>query len=76
MSRPAAEPFRNVGLVELTDDDRVVLYGVFLWKADKLRNEDGANAFALRQRKGKWAFAAEALPAADQLAIDSPWHGN
>jgi len=61
-------------LVDLTDDDRAILYGAFLWIADKLRSEDGAAA--IWKRKGNRAFAAEALPAADPLAIGPPWHGN
>lgn len=49
----------KAGLVDLTDDDRVTLYGAFLTVADKLRGEGGGNALALWQRKGKRAFNAE-----------------
>lgn len=48
-------------LVELTDDDRAMLYGAFLWMADKLRSDDGAQASALWIRKGKRAFDMAAI---------------
>ena len=49
-------------LVELTNDDRVMLYGAFLWMADKLRSDDGARAAALWRRRGKRAFDAGSTP--------------
>jgi hypothetical protein len=49
----------KAGLVELTDDDRATIYGAFLTVADRLRSEEGGNALALWQRKGKRAFEAE-----------------
>src|SRR3546814_11278578 len=49
-------------LVELADDDRALLYGAFLWMADKLQSDQGDHAAALWKRRGKRAFAAEALP--------------
>ena len=52
----------KAGLVDLTDDDRAMLYGAFLWMADKLRGDDGAHAAALWRRRGKRAFTPEALP--------------
>ena len=51
----------KAGLVDLADDDRAMLYGGFLWMADKLRNEDGAQAAALWIRKGKRAFDMAAI---------------
>ncbi|MCC4252777.1 conjugal transfer protein TraD [Sphingobium naphthae] len=51
----------KAGLVDLTDDDRATLYGAFLVTADRLRGEERANALTLWQRKGKRAFAADAL---------------
>jgi len=59
-------------LVDLTDDDRAMLYGAFLWMADKLRSEDGAHAAALWQRRGKRAFGTDALPRGDDPAIGAP----
>lgn len=51
----------KAGLVELADDDRAMLYGAFLWMADKLRSDDGAQATALWTRKGKRAFDMAAI---------------
>lgn len=49
-------------LVELTDDDRAMLYGAFLWMADKLRRDDGTHAATLWRRRGKRAFDAGSTP--------------
>ncbi|WP_184099981.1 conjugal transfer protein TraD [Sphingopyxis panaciterrulae] len=46
-------------LVDLTDDDRAMLYGAFLWMANKLRSGERAHAAALWKRRGKRAFDAE-----------------
>ena len=59
----------KAGLVDLADDDRAMLYGAFLWMADKLRSDDGAHATALWQRKGRRAFDADTLPGTDPPAI-------
>ena len=50
----------KAGLVDLTDDDRVTIYGAFLSVAAKLQGEERGNALALWQRKGKRAFEVEA----------------
>ena len=55
----------KAGLVDLTDDNRAMLYGALLWMADKLRSDDGAHAAALWRKRGARAFdsdAAAALP--------------
>jgi len=44
-------------LVELTDDDRVVIYGALLNVAAKLRGEEREQALTLWRRAGKRAFA-------------------
>lgn len=49
----------KAGLVDLTDDDRAMLYGALLTVAAKLRSEDREQAFALWKRKGKRAFDDE-----------------
>lgn len=49
----------KAGLVELTDDDRVTLYGAFLAVADRLRGDERSHALGLWRRKGKRAFEAE-----------------
>lgn len=47
---------QKAGLIELTDDDRALLYGLFLWAAAKLHSEEGAHAAALWRRRGARAF--------------------
>ena len=47
-------------LVELTDDDRAVLYGAFLELAARLRSDDCDQALALWRRRGKRAFDLDA----------------
>ncbi len=47
------------GVVDLTGDDRAMIYGALLWMADKLQSEDGERARELWVQKGKAAFADE-----------------
>ncbi|WP_246263526.1 conjugal transfer protein TraD [Parasphingopyxis algicola] len=49
----------KAGLVELTDDDRAVLYGAFLGLAGKLSGEQREQAIMLWRRRGKRAFKAD-----------------
>jgi len=49
----------KAGIVELTDDDRAMIYGALLWMADKLQSDQGEHARALWATKGKQAFVAE-----------------
>lgn len=49
----------KAGIVDLTGDDRTVIYGALLWAANKLRSEQGEKALALWSAKGKQAFEAE-----------------
>ncbi|MBS7696196.1 MULTISPECIES: conjugal transfer protein TraD [unclassified Chelatococcus] len=49
----------KAGVVDLTNDDRAMIYGALLWMADKLNSEDGERARKLWVEKGKEAFAAE-----------------
>lgn len=44
------------GVVELTGDDRVVIYGGLLWVADKLRGGESERARSLWTAKGTQAF--------------------
>jgi hypothetical protein len=46
-------------IVELTNDDRAIIYGAMLWIAAKLRSPEGEYARSLWAAKGKQAFAAE-----------------
>jgi len=55
----------KAGLVELTDDDRAVLYGVMLEVAATLRSERREQALLIWRRRGKRAFEDEARVRAD-----------
>ena len=46
----------KAGVVELTGDDRAVVYGALLWMADKLQSDERDKALALWAAKGKKAF--------------------
>jgi hypothetical protein len=46
-------------LLELTDDDRAVLFGAFLDVAAKLRSDAREQALALWRRRGKRAFSCD-----------------
>ena len=46
----------KAGLVELTDDDRVVIFGLLIAGAATLWSEDREKALTLRRRRGKRAF--------------------
>lgn len=49
----------KAGIVDLTGDDRAMIYGALLWIAEKLKSEDAARARELWAGKGKEAFEAE-----------------
>lgn len=49
----------KAGIVELTNDDRAIIYGAMLWVAAKLRSNEGDDARNLWAAKGKQAFDAE-----------------
>jgi hypothetical protein len=55
----------KAGVVELTGDDRAMIYGALLWMADKLQGEQREHARSLWAEKGKQAFAIE-------LGTDAP----
>jgi len=57
------------GLVELTDDDRAVLFGLLVEAAAKLRSADREQQLVLWRRRGKRAFKEAALSAAARSAI-------
>jgi hypothetical protein len=48
----------KAGLVELTDDDRAVIFGAMIEAAAMLRSEQRGEALTLRRRRGKRAFEA------------------
>lgn len=47
------------GVVDLTGDDRVTIYGALLWMADKLRSDQGEHARGIWKQMGKMAFEAD-----------------
>ncbi|MCO6389331.1 conjugal transfer protein TraD [Aliihoeflea sp. 40Bstr573] len=49
----------KAGIVDLTGDDRALIYGALLWMADKLQGDQSEHAGALWSAKGKLALAAE-----------------
>ena len=49
----------KAGIVDLTGDDRAMIYGALLWMADKLKSEQGEHVRALWAEKGKRAFEME-----------------
>jgi hypothetical protein len=49
----------KAGIVDLTGDDRAMIFGALLWMADKLQSEQGEQARALWVERGKQTFAAE-----------------
>jgi hypothetical protein len=49
----------KAGVVDLTGDDRVMIYGALLWMADKLQSTQGERARKLWSAKGKQAFEAD-----------------
>jgi len=50
----------KAGLIELTDDDRAVIFGILVEAAAKLRAENGEQSLVLWRRRGRRAFAAAA----------------
>ena len=56
---------QKAGLVELTEDDRAVLFGAFLELADMLQGEERDSAKLLWRRRGKRAFESAASAKAD-----------
>jgi hypothetical protein len=46
-------------IVDLTGDDRAMIFGALLWMADKLQSDQGERARALWAAKGKQAFEAD-----------------
>jgi len=61
----------KAGIVDLTGDDRTMIYGAMLWMAEKLQSEDGERARERWAGKGKEAFAAK-HPAGAHDGIQPP----
>ncbi|SHN78262.1 conjugal transfer protein TraD [Bradyrhizobium erythrophlei] len=62
----------KAGVVDLTGDDRAIIYGALLWMADKLKSNQAEQARALWAAKGKGAFAVERATNAPTIAQETP----
>lgn len=49
----------KAGIVDLTGDDRAMIYGALLWMVEKLNSDQAERARSLWIEKGKQAFAVE-----------------
>ncbi|MER8632299.1 conjugal transfer protein TraD [Mesorhizobium opportunistum] len=49
----------KAGILELSNDDRAIIYGAMLWIAAKLQSHEGDHARDLWARTGRQAFDAE-----------------
>lgn len=49
----------KAGVVDLTGDDRAMIYGAMIWMAEKLKSEDGERAHGVWTELGKMAFEME-----------------
>lgn len=46
----------KAGIVDLTGDDRAMIYGALLWMAEKLKSEEGEHARGVWEKLGKMGF--------------------
>jgi hypothetical protein len=49
----------KAGIVDLTGDNRALIYGALIWMAEKLRSDQGEHAREVWTAKGKRAFEAD-----------------
>ncbi|MGV6874581.1 conjugal transfer protein TraD [Pseudochelatococcus sp. B33] len=49
----------KAGVVDLTNDDRAVIYGAMIWIAEKLKSEGGDHARDTWTKLGKMGFEGE-----------------
>jgi len=61
----------KAGLVELTDDDRAVLFGLLVEAAAKLRGDEREQQLLLWRRRGKGAFESDTLQTPARAPIAS-----
>ncbi|MDE2363447.1 MAG: conjugal transfer protein TraD [Hyphomicrobiales bacterium] len=47
------------GIVDLTGDDRGMIYGALLWVSDKLESDQGEHARGVWKKLGEMAFERE-----------------
>jgi hypothetical protein len=56
----------KAGIVDLTGDNRAMIYGAMIWIADKLNSEGGDHARDTWTKLGKMGFEREGRTGADQ----------
>ena len=56
----------KASIVDLTGDDRTMIFGAMIWIADKLNSEDGEHARDTWTKLGKMGFEREGRTGADQ----------
>jgi hypothetical protein len=61
----------KAGVVDLTGDDRAMIYGALLWVAQKLKSDQGDYARSLWAEKGKQAFEDDRRSASQNEASPS-----
>ena len=49
----------KAGIVDLTNDDRAMIFGAMIWMAEKLKSEGGEHARDTWTKLGKMAFEME-----------------
>lgn len=49
----------KAGIVDLTGDDRTMIFGVLIWAAEKLQGEGGEHARGVWIKLGRMAFDAD-----------------
>jgi hypothetical protein len=49
----------KAGIVEISSDNRALIYGALLWMAEKLRSDQGDHARDVWTGKGKRAFESD-----------------
>jgi hypothetical protein len=49
----------KAGIVDLTGDDRAMIYGALIWMAEKLKGDQREHAREVWTAKGKQAFATD-----------------
>ncbi|RWA60020.1 conjugal transfer protein TraD [Mesorhizobium sp.] len=49
----------KAGIVDLSNDDRAVIYGALLWMADKLNSDQGEQMREIWSTRGRKAFVEE-----------------
>ena len=57
---------KKAGVVEITGDDRTLIFGALLWMADRLEGEQGEHARKVWRDWGRAAFKIEAKEKAEK----------